>query len=47
MFYDGGEEMGGDVFEVFSRSDCIGYTEFGIPSISSHEIIDRIIPKQE
>ena len=47
MFYDGGEEMGGDVFEVFSRSDCIGYTEFGIPSIASHEIIDRIIPKQE
>ncbi len=47
MFYDGGEEMGGDVLEVFARSNHIAYTEFGIPSMSSREVLERIIPREE
>ena len=47
MFYDPSPEMGGDVFEVFARSNNIAYTEFGIPSMASVETLERIIPKEE
>ncbi|MBQ9784886.1 MAG: hypothetical protein IJW29_05250 [Clostridia bacterium] len=47
MFYDGDEEMNGDVFEVFARSHNTAYTEFGIPSMASVEDLRRMIPEDE
>ena len=45
MFYD--NEMGGDVFQCFQHSSCIAYTEFGIPSISAMDTLEKIIPEEE
>ena len=47
LFYDGSTEMGGDVFQVFARSSNIAYTEFGIPSMASIELLEQIIPADE
>ncbi len=47
MFYDPSPEMGGDVFQVFARSHNIAYTEFGIPSMASIEVLEQIIPAAE
>ncbi len=47
LFYDANEEMGGDVFQVFARSHNLAYTEFGIPSMASSEVLERIIPREE
>lgn len=41
------EDMGGDAFQSFSGSSMIAYTEFGIPSLSSVEILEKIIPENE
>ena len=41
--YDDGK----DVFEVFNNSKCTAYSEFGVPSISSIENLEKIIPPKE
>ncbi len=41
------KNMGGDVFYNFQHADCIAYTEFGIPSISSEEVLRATIPEDE
>ena len=47
MFYGDNAEMNGDVFQVFGRSRYTAYTEFGIPSMASMEILEKIIPENE
>ena len=44
-FYD--EAQGGEVFRQFQRARNTAYTEFGVPSISAVEELERIIPKEE
>lgn len=39
--------MGGDVYQSFQNANCVAYTEFGVPSISSEEVIRSIIPEDE
>lgn len=41
------EDMGGDVFQSFENSYFTAYTEFGIPSIASMDILKQIIPENE
>lgn len=44
-FYDPDAKM--DVFQLFQRSHCTAYTEFGVPGVSALEDIERIIPEEE
>ena len=44
-FYDPDARM--DVFQLFQRSQCTAYTEFGVPGVSAVEDIQTIIPKDE
>ena len=46
VFYSA-NSMGGDVFYNFQHSNKIAYTEFGVPSISSEEVLRAIIPEDE
>lgn len=39
--------MGGDVFYNFQHNNLVAYTEFGIPSISSEEVLRATIPEDE
>ena len=39
--------LGGDVFTGFQRAKCTAYTEFGVPSISSEDVLRSIIPEDE
>ena len=39
--------MGGDVFYTFQHANCVAYTEFGVPSISSEEVLRATIPEDE
>lgn len=39
--------QGGEVFNEFQRSEMTAYTEFGVPSISSVDILNKIIPADE
>ncbi len=41
------EDMGGDVFQSFNNSRFTAYTEFGIPSLASLQILKQIIPEKE
>lgn len=45
MFYD--EEMGGEIYTQFQRAYNTAYTEFGCPSMTSVEVLEHIIPKDE
>ncbi len=48
VFYDEHPKMvGGDVFQNFQRSHFVAYTEFGIPSISSEDVLRATIPADE
>ena len=44
-FYD--ESQGGEVFYQFQHANNTAYTEFGVPSISAYEDLEKIIPKEE
>ena len=39
--------MGGDIFYNFQHSNCVAYTEFGVPSISSEDVLRATIPEDE
>ena len=39
--------MGGDVFYSFQHANCVAYTEFGVPSISSVDVLRATIPEDE
>ena len=39
--------QGGEVYKSFANSRNTAYTEFGVPSISSVEALEKIIPKDE
>ena len=41
------ERQGGEVFTAFGESENTAYTEFGVPSVASVDVIKRIIPKDE
>ena len=41
------ESQGGDVFNEFIRSKNTAYTEFGVPSSASLELLKKIIPEDE
>ena len=45
LFWD--EDSGLDVYEMFNGSKNTAYTEFGIPSIASYDVLKRIIPENE
>ena len=45
LFYDSGRQM--DVFAVFQHSRCSAYTEFGVPSLTDMESLQKIIPAEE
>jgi len=44
-FYDPDAKM--DVFQLFQKSHCTAYTEFGVPGVTALEDITRIIPESE
>ncbi len=46
MFYDKRYPWG-DVFKCFQGSKHTAYTEFGVPSISPMEVLEKIIPEEE
>ena len=41
------DRQGGEVYKSFANSRNTAYTEFGVPSISSVEALEKIIPKDE
>ncbi len=45
IFYE--ERQKQDVYQMFSENEHIAFTEFGVPSISSMEILKKIIPADE
>ena len=45
VFYD--FDIDKTVFEIFQESSNTAYTEFGIPSITKLEYLEKIIPKEE
>ena len=45
LFYDC--RYGTDVYQCFGNADNVAYTEFGVPSISETEALERIIPPEE
>ena len=45
LFYD--RRYGTDVYQCFGNADNVAYTEFGVPSISETEALERIIPPEE
>ncbi len=44
-FFD--KTQGGDVFCAFQRASNTAYTEFGVPSVASAELLKKIIPEDE
>ena len=45
IYGDGGD--GPDVLEIMTQSKFTAYTEFGIPSISDRDVLEKFIPKDE
>lgn len=45
LFYD--PETDEDVFQVMRRANNTAYTEFGMPSLASVDVLKQIIPKEE
>ncbi len=45
LFYD--SRYGTDVYRCFGKAGNTAYTEFGVPSISAREALERIIPPEE
>ena len=41
------DKQGGDVFHEFQRANNTAYTEFGVPSVASVELLKKVIPEEE